>query len=69
MQPMSAAKTRALATIQMLSKLFNERFAQGAESSALPTCPINEVFSSTDVSASSYLCVARLTQLLSKPFK
>jgi hypothetical protein len=66
---MSAAKTRALASIQMMSKLFDEWFAQSPEWSALPTCPINEVFSSTDVSACSYLCVTSLTQLLSEPFK
>jgi hypothetical protein len=64
-----AAIPWAPASIQMMDKLLNRSFVQQRDCSTFPLKPMNQVFGRSNVPPGRYLCVARLAQLLSKPFK
>ena len=51
------------------SKISNKPLVQSSDQYAFLTSPVPEVFRRSDVLASSYLCVARLAQLLGKLFE
>jgi hypothetical protein len=53
----------------MKDKLLNRSFIQCRDRSTLPPNPMDQVFGRSDVPPSRYLCIPRLAQLLSKPFK
>ncbi len=55
--------------MQMMGKIFNNALVQSIDRQAFPTDPIDEVFCCSDVPASGYSGVARLTQLFSEIFK
>ena len=67
--PVCAAISWASASIQMLDELLDHPFVQSGDRSAFPTNPMNQVLGRSNVPPSRYLCIARLAQLLSKPFK
>jgi hypothetical protein len=50
-------------------KLLDHPFVQRRDRSTFPTSPMNQVLGRSNVPPSRYLCIARLAQLLSKPFK
>jgi hypothetical protein len=52
----------------MMDKLLNRSFVQCRDRSAFPPKPMDQVFGRSNVPPSRYLCIARLAQLLSKPF-
>jgi hypothetical protein len=53
----------------MMDELLNRLFVRRRDRSTLPPKPMNQVFGRSNVPPSRYLCIARLAQLLSKPFK
>jgi len=67
--PVCAAISWAPASIQMPHEPLDHPFVQSGERSAFPTSPMNQVLGCSNVPPSRYLCIARLAQLLSKPFK
>jgi hypothetical protein len=67
--PMCAAISWASTSIQVPHELLDHPFVQSGDRSTFPTSPINQVLGRSNVPASRYLCIARLAQLLSKPFK
>ena len=66
---MRAAIPWAPASIQMMDELFNRSIVQRGDRSTFPPKPMNQVFGRSNVPPGRYLCIARLAQLLSKPFK
>jgi hypothetical protein len=67
--PVCAAISWASASIQVPHELLDHPFVQSGDRSTFPTSPMNQVLGRSNVPASRYLCIARLAQLLSKPFK
>jgi hypothetical protein len=53
----------------MVGKLLDESLFQGRNWYASSASPMNEVLCRAQMPASRELCIARLVQLLSKPFK
>ena len=53
----------------MMDKLLDRPFVQRGDRSTFPPNPMNQVLGRSNVPPSRYLCIARLAQLLSKPFK
>jgi hypothetical protein len=53
----------------MMDKLLNRLFVQRRNRPTFPPKPMKQVFGRSNVPPSRYLCIARLAQLLSKPFK
>jgi hypothetical protein len=53
----------------MMDKLLNRSLVQRRDRSTFPPKPMNQVFGHSNVPPSRYLCMTRLAQLLSKPFK
>jgi DNA-binding transcriptional regulator YdaS (Cro superfamily) len=64
-----AAISWASASIQVPHEVLDHPFVQRGDRSAFPTSPMNQVLGRSNVPPSRYLCIARLAQLLSKPFK
>ena len=56
-------------SIQMMHELLNRAFVQRYDRSASPPKPMDQVFGRSNVPPGRYPCIARLAQLLSKPFK
>jgi hypothetical protein len=67
--PVCVAVSWASASVQVLGKLLDRLFVQSSHGSAFPANPINQVLGGSNVPSSCYLCIARLTQLLSKALK
>ena len=68
--PVRAAISWASASIQVVGTNSSiDSFVQRGDRSAFPTNPMNQVLGRSNVPPSRYLCIARLAQLLSKPFK
>jgi hypothetical protein len=53
----------------MMDELLNRSVIQRRNCSTFPPKPMNQVFGRSNVPPGRYLCIARLAQLLSKPFK
>jgi hypothetical protein len=53
----------------MMDELLKHSFVQRRDRTTFPPKPMKQVFGRSNVSPSRYLCIARLAQLLSKPFK
>jgi hypothetical protein len=53
----------------MMDKFLNRSLVQRRNRSTFSPKPMNQVFGRSNVPPSRYLCIARLAQLLSKPFK
>jgi hypothetical protein len=64
-----AAISWASASIQVPHELIDHPFVQSGDRSAFPTSPMNQVLDRSNVPPSRYLCIARVAQLLSEPFK
>jgi hypothetical protein len=64
-----AAVSWAAASIQVLDKFFDHPFVRSGDRFAFPTRPMDKMLGGSNVSASRYLGIARVAQLLSKSFK
>jgi hypothetical protein len=53
----------------MTDELLNRSVIQRRDRSTFSPKPMNQVFGRSNVPPGRYLCIARLAQLLSKPFK
>jgi hypothetical protein len=67
--PVCAAISWASASIQVPHELPDHPLVQTGDRSAFPTSPMDQVLGRSNVPSSRYLCIARLAQLLSKPFQ
>jgi hypothetical protein len=67
--PVHVPVSRASTSIQVSDKLLDQMFVKRANRTTRSRCPIHKVLGRPNVPPSGYLRVARLTHLVSKPFK